>query len=199
MYHFSKEKFLMYVKHDTKSVDEKPKDLTTSYTKRDNYYAKAYDAIILEKKSVYWNWPAAFFQIYWLLYRRMYFEAFVYSLVWAILGVISIFFIQPYPSFYVISSIFSGVILFVVFGLFGTTLYVYGIKKRVENAKNIPSSSVDDMVVLLASLPIFLGGIVMGAFAISPGMEKILSLIIIFLLMALAFYKYQRARFDNII
>ena len=68
---FTKEKFLRYVQHDKKTLDTKPKDLKASYKKRDEYYAKVYDAIVLEKKYFYWNWPAALFSLSWLLYRRI--------------------------------------------------------------------------------------------------------------------------------
>lgn len=185
MEEFSKENFLMYIKHDTKT---------------DKYYSKAYDSVILEKKSLYWNWSAALFSSFWLLYRRMYFEAFIFTFVVAVMNKITfnllINFTSPLMLF--VFSIFA-IIPFVALGLFGTPLYVYCIKKRSENDKKIPSSSVDERVVHLALWPALLGTVLISVLVTSPGMESTLQLGISFYIMALAYYKYQKARSNNFV
>lgn len=54
-----------------------------------------------------WNWPAFFFPVYWLAYRKMYLEAFIY-------GVLSLFLV-------IIPG--SGLILHIVTGIFANSYY----------------------------------------------------------------------------
>lgn len=180
---FSKEKFLKYAMHNRK---------------RDEYYDTAYDGIILEKKSFYWNWSAALFQSFWLLYRRMYLEAFLFILVFSILDEILFFFLMRTNSLLALSIIFIIAISpFIGLGLFGTPLYLYCIKKRIEKSKKIPSPAVDKRVVYLAIWPPLLGAILINVLSISLETEKLLELGIIFYLLALSLSKYLRSRFDN--
>lgn len=199
---FSKEKFLMYATHGTKSGDNKPQDLKASYARRDDYYAKAYEAIFVEKKSFYWNWPAALFSSLWLLYRRMYFEALLVALASAVLMMI-VSFIPMDPVVLLFISITYSVLVFMTLGLFGTPLYLYCIKKRVEMAKKIPLSSVDDRTLHLALWPSLLGffllAFLVALHVISSETELMYELVLNFYIPALALYKYQRARFDDIV
>ena len=184
MQNFSKEQFLMYVKNKEDS---------------DDYYADAYDHLVLEKKWFYWNWGAAFFSFYWLLYRRMYFEAFV-------LAVLETFFyfltvkLNSYffASFSFIVLIFSQAAIFGLFGLFGTTLYLKCIQKRFEKAKKIPSSSVDERGVYWAIGPAIIADILISGLDILPETNDLLWLLVGFYFIALSLYKYQKARRENI-
>jgi hypothetical protein len=190
----------MYANHGTKSGDNKPQDLKASYARRDDYYAKAYEAIFFEKKSFYWNWPAALFSSLWLLYRRMYFEAFLVALASAVLMLI-VSFIPMDPVFFLFVSITYSVLLFTILGLFGTPLYLYCIKKRVEMAKKIPSPSVDDRTLQLALWPSLFGYFLLVFLAalhvISSETELMYELFLNFYIPALALYTYQRARFHD--
>lgn len=196
----SKEKFLKYVQHHKKTIDTKPKDLKASYKKRDEYYAKAYDALVMEKRSFYWNWPAALFWPFWLLYRRMYIEAFFAIFAATLLNWIfsSVFPINP--ASHNIALILFSIIISVLFGLFGTSLYIHCIKKRIEDSKNIPSTPVDFNIVLLVLVLPFFVYMVIAILDISPENKDIFEFFagnLYFL--ALALYKYLKARYNNIV
>lgn len=121
---FSKEKFLSYIKHNEGTEE---------------YYTKAYDAIILKKKSFYWNWSAALFPLFWLMYRQLHFAAFMMIFLFIAFGALSIFVLIFYPNFLallLIIAILFTLTKFVFFGLFGTSLFVSCIKKRIEPGKS---------------------------------------------------------------
>lgn len=184
MENFSKEQFLMYVKNKTRY---------------DDYYADAYDHLVLEKKWFYWNWGAAFLSFYWLLYRRMYFEAFVFAVlgtfVYFLAAKIDFYF---FTSFSFIVSIFSEAAIFGFFGLFGTTLYLKCIQKRFEKAKKIPSPSVDERGVYWAIWPAFIATLLISGLDVLPETKELLWLPVGFYFIALSLYKYQKARRENI-
>ena len=112
------------------------------------------------------------------------------------------FFPRVFPiesTSYIIASIRFMVIVFVLFGLFGTPLYIHCIKKRVEVGKNIPSSPVDFNIVLLVLLPPLLGYMVIGMLDVSPETEDVFEFGVTLYFLALALYRYVRALYDNII
>lgn len=178
MQEFSKEKFLMYVKKDAKT---------------DAYYARAYDSLTLEKKWFYWNGWAAFFSFYWLLYRRMYFKAFVLSALGTLVYFLTIKF-----NFSFIFPLLFFLAVFGFFGFFGTPLYLYCIRKRMEKDKKIPSPTVDEPVVHWAIWPPFIANILIGFLDISSQTEVWLELPIEFYVLALSLYKHIKARLENI-
>lgn len=91
------------------------------------------------------------------------------------------------------------VIIFVLFGLFGTPLYIHCIKKRVETGKNIPASPVDLNIVFFVLVPPFFGSMVIGMIHASPETEAMVDFVDTLYFLTLALYKYIRSSFDNIV
>ena len=71
------------------------------------YYEKQWRGRMIQQNFSSWNWAAFFFPLYWLVYRKMYFEGFVF-------GVISLF-----------GMIFPGIglILHILVGIYANSYY----------------------------------------------------------------------------
>lgn len=205
MNNFTKENFLTYIKFRDEVICKRSNERKAGYKKTEKYYADAYDAVVFEKKNYYWNGYAALFNFCWLLHRRMYFEAFLSLMV---LGILDLFGKSLFPMksmTYLIYSFTSYGLLFLVFGLFGTPLYIRCIKERIEANKTLPPSPIDWSVVFLAVLVIpLLATFIVPSFIIpflgfSPDVGFMTNLGIYLSLLALAFFKYARAYSKNMV
>jgi hypothetical protein len=86
------------------------------------YYLEARQDYDGEFKFLRWNWAAFLGSFYWMVYRRLYKEALVVvgiKLLFAILA--------PRIAF------FLTILLHILLGMFGTTLYIQSIEKRIQN------------------------------------------------------------------
>ena len=127
-----------------------------------------------------WNWAAFFFNIYWLIYRRCY--------KWAAIA---------YGGMVVASGVLTGItgilgvlmpiIIMVVSGLFGDSLYFYGIKEKIYKMKQAGSS---DSEILDKTRPSWKPVIIVAAIALGIG---ILTGILIALLGAAIFAGFGSA------
>ncbi|MHC1747227.1 MAG: DUF2628 domain-containing protein [Cellulosilyticaceae bacterium] len=77
-----------------------------------------------------WNWPAFFFPVYWLAYRKMYLEAFLY-------GLLSLFF-MIIPG--------SGLILHIVSGIFTNSYYHKNWLKIVAKTSKMTESESEQYI-----------------------------------------------------
>lgn len=64
MNNFTKENFLNYIKFSEKLISKRSAERKAGYKETEKYYADTYDAVVLEKKTYYWNGYAALFGCY---------------------------------------------------------------------------------------------------------------------------------------
>lgn len=122
-----------------------PKDKFLEFIAEKNgtreYYSAVYD-IINENKIVKWNWGAAFFNLYWLFYRRLYKEAIIGLIMYFILTFL-IAIIFPYLSHeneYICNQLI-WVPIFATFGFFGNYIYISFLVSRIEYHHTIPKGT----------------------------------------------------------
>lgn len=119
------------------------------YFKKDNYKVDSYYQNYAEKYVKYsgaikWNWSSAFFNLFWLLYRKSY-RGFIIVL----LSILSIKAILGHQ----ISGVMTP-ILFIIFGIFGNNLYFWDLKMKILNDSK--SFGVERLWVVLLFIPFIL-------------------------------------------
>ena len=100
-----------------------------------------------DKFAITWHWPAFFFTLIWMAYRKLY--------GWAI----AVFFLSFIPLL--------GFLLWVVFGLTGNYLYYKHTKKNILEFKATQTLSDPNLIPHALSL---IGGVNFGAMVIAIGL-----------------------------
>lgn len=86
---------------------------------------------------VSWNWASFFFSTIWLIYRRCYLGAIVSMVVISMLSTpLALIATIIDPTSFVVSTIFSW-LPYLLFGLFGNSIYFYFIKSKIERLENV--------------------------------------------------------------
>lgn len=135
--------------------------------KRDVYYRNALTKIHNGKWFV-WNWSAFLFNLYWMAYRKMYKNIFIYNALGIVLGfsiLLSLNFFNLREDNIVSKSLFLITLLCIfLFGAFGNKLYYHHLKRKSEKGydKNIyaPVNSTVQTLVFIAFCLILFGGVV---------------------------------------
>jgi len=146
-------------------------DLLSAYVgpKNADYYARKFDQFKSGGSSVSWHWPAFFISSWWLLYRKMWLNAFFYWIVLPIaLTIVSAVVATTVGAeasgiFYYASYI---IITFLVVPIFANKLYYRHAQKKADKVASITSSAAQQSVelariggtssVVLVALPIVL-------------------------------------------
>ncbi|WP_347989424.1 DUF2628 domain-containing protein [Methylomonas sp. AM2-LC] len=108
--------------------------------KNQNYYLSLFSSFYHSEKTwVTWNWAAFFFTFYWLIYRKMWFEALQYG----ILYVVSL----------IISGIFHWQILliiltFIIPTLYSESVYYRHCQSKISKIKSISLDRTEQVVWL---------------------------------------------------
>lgn len=103
------------------------------------YYAKVHDNMS-QNKIAKWNWAAAFFNLSWLFYKRLYKEAIIVSIIYYAFS----FFISLIFLYFSVESNyhnFLNFILTIIFGYLGNYIYISSLLLRAKFKKRIPSGS----------------------------------------------------------
>lgn len=143
-------------------VDDYPNDET-------NYYAKAYEKLFVQNNRFCWNWSAAFFGFFWLIYRRMYFYAVVYF--WVINEVS--YFLEKIFTFNLLMSkiplkeqlaitqaanawiaLILLFITFIIFGLFGSKIYCKWVIDNIDRGITRPAKKTDLISIIVTAITI---------------------------------------------
>ena len=114
-----------------------------------------------------WNWSAFLFTTYWLVYRRCY--------KYAVLSVIGTFILSSVISTICIAidmpdmASITNLIVYFLYGLFGNSMYINGIKEKIFNlqAKGLSDIEIIEKTRPSWTPPLILFGI---SFAMSIGM-----------------------------
>ena len=92
------------------------------------FYKECFKKLETENKTSF-NYIAGISPVMWMVFRKMYGWATLFTLIFAgINAILSAFF----PSATRVTSISRFLIIFVVFGFFGNTLYLKHVKSKVE-------------------------------------------------------------------
>ena len=109
---------------------------TEAKSKSDAYYQLAFRLFHERNKLWYWNWAAALFNSYWMVYRRMYLPAIVFLLFYSLYFftiklLITNGIVSDYTLITIITIPMSFAILICFGGLF-TRIYFESLKQEYE-------------------------------------------------------------------
>ena len=121
-------------------------DLLAAYVgpKNADYYAKKFDGFKRGGGAVSWHWPAFFISAYWLLYRKMWLNAFLYWIALPIVLTLLSMLIataagtEASTLFYYASYIF---ITFILVPIFANRLYYQHAQKKADKVASVISSA----------------------------------------------------------
>jgi len=121
-------------------------DLLAAYVgpKNADYYAKKFDSFKRGGGAVSWHWPAFFISAYWLLYRKMWLNAFLYWIALPIVLTIVSLLIAAVAGtvvgdlFYYASYV---LITFVLVPMFANQLYYQHAQKKADKVASVMSSA----------------------------------------------------------
>ncbi|NPA16304.1 DUF2628 domain-containing protein [Persephonella sp.] len=101
--------------------------------KNADYYIQRFKKFEETGGALSWNWPAFFFGIVWMLYRKMYLYGLIAFLAGGILGMM-IAVMSPGNML-----LAAGVQLWLMigFGAFGNYIYYYFVKNQVQRLENL--------------------------------------------------------------
>lgn len=158
-------------------MEEEKVFIQNAMNKKNVYYNNVFE-LVSSGKSLSWNWSAALFSTFWLIYHKMYKEFFLYL---ALIEFFSYFtlrlvhnsiynftrntcspldkYIVENPSILKITGL--GIILSIslIFGLFGNKIFLCSLKRKYKNGYNlVPTYKFKDSLSLwlLFLLPLFL-------------------------------------------
>lgn len=94
------------------------------------YYKEAFGKLEKENKTTF-NFAAAFFNITWLVFRKMYGWAILITLILAGVNAIQVSLIGPRGFMSDVISVVLFLIRFAIFGFIGNTLYLKHVKSKV--------------------------------------------------------------------
>lgn len=121
-------------------------DLLASYVgpKNADYYANKFEQIKSGGGSISWHWPAFFIASFWLLYRKMWLNAFLYwivlPIVLSVLSVIATMSIGPEAG----AIVYYGpylLIAFILLPMFANRLYYRHAQAKADKVASITSSA----------------------------------------------------------
>ncbi|RUM60913.1 MAG: DUF2628 domain-containing protein [Persephonella sp.] len=99
--------------------------------KNSDYYLIKWKLMAETGSKISWNWPAFFFGIYWMVYRKMY----VYALIILIIGLLL--------SLIPLINIIAGLVVWIGFGMFGNYVYAMHTYKKLKELSLISSNPED--------------------------------------------------------
>lgn len=117
----------------------------TSYTSDDinkfvgpnmDYYNIKFNQIKSTGKKITWNWPAFLFNMYWMLYRKMYAKSIIISLISSIL-----FLALPDG----LNSI-ASIAITIGIGLYGNYMYLNHMEKKITDINHYDSNLREVMI-----------------------------------------------------
>lgn len=111
------------------------------------YYVQKWEAI--EKGSVIgesFNGAAFLFNIFWLLYRKLYWQALLVVLAFVVVAI----FVEASTSVGVLLAKYGGLIVMVILGTWGNYLYLKKYQKTVRNSELLSSGPEEQMEYLRA-------------------------------------------------
>ena len=111
--------------------------------KNADYYSRHFDRFENQGGSISWNWPAFFISSFWLLYRKMWLNAFLYWIVLPIILTVITGFIAASSSAQAGGMFYYGtylVIAFILLPLFANKLYYRHAQGKVNKVASITSS-----------------------------------------------------------
>lgn len=144
----SREQFLEFIKK--KKERDLPEEKLSKATK---YYLKIFDLKGNKKFFRAWNWDACAFQGAWMMYRRMYLYSFL-SMFLFIFTVMILVTLGLTIKNVVASIIFLALSVllflstFIIFGMYGTSLYIYFAQKKIEKGKTHLSPKIWPVILL---------------------------------------------------
>ena len=159
----------------------------TGKPEKDTYYRQVYEKISSGKRVV-WNWPAFLFGPGWLLYRRLYLQHFLYSIV-AILPTWCLLILYPRFDFVFLGQLVRDdfemvflllfILLHILLGLFGSAIYYMKTVKKMNKHKlvNISIKATDSSTLLIGVILTFL-----SLFFYIPGVDFVALWIIYYLM-----------------
>lgn len=118
------------------------------------YYGDVFELSFTHPILIRWNWAAFFFNFLWMAYRRMYFYAFL--VIWIQFFLLKDVFKNVYHyaiSLNQVSPISGSIISLVIwaicvslftcvfYGLFGNTLYIHHMKRKVSKGRFLSGTS----------------------------------------------------------
>lgn len=111
--------------------------------KNANYYLNKFDAFKSQGGSVSWNWPAFFIASIWLLYRKMWLNAFLYWIVlpitlMVITGVLATAGAGAASGLFYYGSYWF--ITFIIMPMFANRLYYQHAQKKINKVVSVTSS-----------------------------------------------------------
>lgn len=121
-------------------------DLLAAYVgpKNADYYAKKFDNFKSGGSSVSWHWPAFFIASWWLLYRKMWLNAFLYWIVLPFtLGTLSAFVAASAGAEASVMFYYGAyvVITFLLVPIFANRLYYRHAQKKADKVAAVTSSA----------------------------------------------------------
>lgn len=121
-------------------------DQEDAYSKKESYYLHAFNKI--ENGGFHWNWSAFFFPGLWMLYRKMYLESILVTVLSSILHVFEL-------GTGLICSL--QLILHVLMGCFANTLYHRVVKDRIQDGYHMMEQFKPTSVSILLFGWLFIG------------------------------------------
>jgi len=121
-------------------------DLLASYVgpKNADYYANKFAQIKSGKGSISWHWPAFFISSIWLLYRKMWLNAFIYWIVLpvalSLLSVVAAMAIGPDIGAMIYYGLYF-LIAFILLPMFANRLYYRHAQAKADKVASITSSA----------------------------------------------------------
>lgn len=121
-------------------------DLLAAYVgpKNADYYAKKFDNFRNGGGAASWHWPAFFISSWWLLYRKMWLNAFLYWIVLPmVLGTLSVF-VATAAGAEAASLFYYGfylLITFILVPMFANRLYYRHAQKKADKVASVISSA----------------------------------------------------------
>ena len=112
--------------------------------KNANYYLSKFDSFKTQGGSVSWNWPAFFFASIWLLYRKMWLNAFLYWFVLPVVLIVITGILAASGTGAASSGLFYygsyWFITFIIVPMFANRLYYQHTRKKIEKVASATSS-----------------------------------------------------------
>ena len=126
--------------------------------KNQEFYKEKFRKMDETGKSISWNWPAIFFGVYWMIYRKMYFKAMAFF----ILGVVASY--TPYIGGLLNFAVLVGI------GIYANALYQDHVEGSIKKIKLVFPHEKEEVIKKVGgtNLPIALGlGVGLQLFAMA--------------------------------
>lgn len=136
-----------FVHSDTEHSDKTSVPNHDLYTyigpKNLDYYAKTFKTHKDSDNFASWNWCSFLFTPFWLLYRKMY--------IWFVVFIIAESVIDTFSFIFPLLGSILRIVLMVVFGIFGNSMYLNSAKYRIRKINNTLQSYKHKDLVLNAT------------------------------------------------